>query len=114
MKLSIRARDIELTDDLREQVARRLELALDTFRDHVQEALEYLMDLNGRKVGVDKVAKSSVRVPKIGDVVVRETSTTMPAALNRAARRLMYRLAEALRAEDTLSRESIRAARAAA
>jgi hypothetical protein len=47
-------------------------------------------------------------------MAVRETGTTTSAALNRAARRLKYRLAEALRAEETLSRESIRTAEAAA
>jgi ribosome-associated translation inhibitor RaiA len=113
MELSIRTRDIELTDALREQIDRRLEFALDTFRDHVQDVLVYLMDLNGPKGGVDKLAQITVRARRIGEVAVRETGTTMPAALNRAARRLKYRLAEALRAEETLSRESIRTAQAA-
>lgn len=31
MELSIRTRDLELTDALREQITRRLEFALDTF-----------------------------------------------------------------------------------
>jgi ribosome-associated translation inhibitor RaiA len=114
MELSIRTRDVELTDALREQVARRLEFALDTFRDHVEYTLVYLMDLNGPKGGVDKLAQITVRVPRIGELAVRETGTTIPAALNRAARRLKYRLSEALRAEESLSRESIRTARAAA
>ena len=114
MKLSIRTRDVELTDALREQIERRLEFALDTFRDHVQDTLVYLMDLNGPKGGVDKLAQITVRVHRIGELAVRETGTTMGAALNRAVRRLKYRLAEALRAEVTLSRESIRTAQAAA
>jgi len=114
MRLSIRLRDAELTDTLREHVERRLELSLDTFRDHVQEALVYLVDLNGPKGGVDKLAQITVRVHKIGDLAVRETGTTMYAALNRAARRLKYRLAEALRAEETLSRESVRTVQAVA
>lgn len=113
MKLSIRTRDIELTDELREHVERRLERALDTFRDHVQDAHVYLMDLNGPKGGVDKLAQITVRVSRIGDVAVRDTGTTTSAALSRAARRLKYVLGEALRSEDTISRESIRTAEAA-
>jgi ribosomal subunit interface protein len=113
MKLSIRTRDVELTDALREHIERRLEFAFDTFRDHVHEALVYLMDLNGPKGGVDKLAQITVRVSRVGELAVRETGTTMHAALNRAARRLKYRLSEALRAEETLSRESIRTAQAA-
>lgn len=108
MELSIRTRDVELTEALRDHIVRRLESALDTFRDHVQEAVVYLMDLNGPKGGVDKLAQITIRVSRIGELAVRETGTTMPAALNRAARRLKYRLAEALRAEESPSRESIR------
>jgi ribosome-associated translation inhibitor RaiA len=45
MELSIRMRDLELTDALREQITRHLEFALDTFEDHVEDALVYLIDL---------------------------------------------------------------------
>jgi ribosomal subunit interface protein len=113
MELTIRTRDVELTDALREQIERRLSFALDKFRDHTREALVYLIDLNGPKGGVDKLAQITVRVPRIGEVAVRETGTAMPAAINRAVRRLKYRLAESLRAEETLSRESIRTVQAA-
>jgi ribosomal subunit interface protein len=114
MQISIRTRDIELTDALRDQIERRLKFALDAFQDHVQDALVYLMDLNGPKGGVDKLAQITIRVPGVGELAVRETGTTMPAALNRATRRLKYRLSEALSAVETLSRESIRTAQAAA
>jgi ribosome-associated translation inhibitor RaiA len=114
MELFVRTRNIELTDALREQIERRLDFALDRFRGHVQDTLVYLLDLNGPKGGVDKLAQITVRVSRIGEMAVRETGTTTSAALNRAARRLKYRLAEALRAEETLSRESIRTAEAAA
>jgi ribosome-associated translation inhibitor RaiA len=113
MKLSIRTRDVELTDALREGITRRLEFALDTFDDHIEDAFVYLMDLNGPKGGVDKLCQITVRARGIGDLAVRDTSTTFHAALNRTARRLKYRLAEALRAADGTSRESIRTAQAA-
>jgi len=71
MELSIRTRNIELTDALRAQIERRLEFAFDTFRDHVQDALVYLVDLNGPKGGVDKLAQITVRVSRIGDLAVR-------------------------------------------
>jgi ribosome-associated translation inhibitor RaiA len=103
MELAIRTRDVELTDALREQIERRLELALDTYEDHVQDAFVYLMDLNGPKGGVDKLAQITVRVSRIGELAVRETGTTTSATLNRAARRLKYRLGQALRAEESNS-----------
>ena len=108
MELTIRTRDVELTDELREKITQRLEFALDTFSDHVDEALVYLMDLNGPKGGVDKLCQITVRARGVGELPVRETGTTLQAALNRAARRLKYRLSEALRETETISRESIR------
>lgn len=112
MKISIRTRDVELTDALRKHIERRLEFAVDAFRDHVHDALVYMMDLNGPKGGVDKLAQITLRVSRVGELAVRETGTTMRAALNRAARRLKYRLSEALRTEETLYRKSIRTAQA--
>ena len=114
MELTIRTRDIELTEALRDHIVSRLKSALDSFRDHVQEAVVYLMDLNGPKGGVDKLAQITIRISKIGELAVRESGTTMPAAFNRAARRLKYRVADAVRAEETVSRESIRTTQAAA
>jgi putative sigma-54 modulation protein len=114
MELSIRTRDVELTEVLREQITRRLEFALDTFEDHVEDAFVYLMDLNGPRGGVDKLCQITVRMRGAGELPVRETGTTVQAALNRAVRRLKYRLSESLRANLTLSRESIRTTRVAA
>jgi putative sigma-54 modulation protein len=108
MELSLRTRAVEVTDALHDLVTRRLELALDIFEDRIGETSVYLMDLNGPRGGVDKLCQISVRVSGIGDVVVRETGTTLPAAINRAARRLKYRIAETLRQSSESSTESIR------
>ncbi len=114
MELSIRARSVELTDPLRELVTKRIQLALDTFGDRVKESWVYLMDLNGPKGGVDKLCQVGIHVRGVGDIVVRERGSTVPAALNRAARRLKYRVSEALRHADRPSTESIRTTSAAA
>ena len=114
MELSIRARSIELTDPLRELVTKRIQLAVDTFGDRVKERWVYLMDLNGPKGGVDKLCQVGVHVRGVGDIVVRESGSTVPAALSRAARRLKYRVSEALRHADRPSTESIRTTSAAA
>ena len=113
MELSIRTRDVELTDALREQITRRVEFAFDTFEDYIEDAFVYLMDLNGPKGGVDKLCQIIVRARGLGELPVRETGTTLQAAINRATRRLKYRLSETLRTSDTIPRESIRTARAA-
>lgn len=114
MELSIRTRSIELTDELRDLVNKRMQLALDTFGDRIEGAFVYLMDLNGPKGGVDKLCQITIRAHRLGDVVVRETGKTLAAALNRAARRAKYRVSEALRHADRPSTESIRTEEAAA
>lgn len=113
MELTIRTRNFELTDAIREHVTRRLELALDAFGQHVEDVHVYLADLNGPKGGVDKLAQISVKVRRDGEIAVRETGTTLYAAINRAIRRTKYRVAETIRAGEAPARESIRTAEAA-
>ena len=107
MELSIRTHSIELTDEVRDLVNRRVHFALDAFGDRVEDTLVYLMDMNGPRGGVAELCQITIRAHRVGDVVVRETGTTVAAALNRAARRVKYRLSEALRRADRPSSESI-------
>ena len=101
MELSVRTRSIELTDELRDLVSKRMQLSLDTFGDRIDDTFVYLIDLNGPRGGVDKLCQITVRAHGVGDVVVREAAATVIAALNRAARRAKYRVSESLQqAED--------------
>jgi putative sigma-54 modulation protein len=114
MKLSIRTRSVELTDEVRDLVSKRMQFALDTFGDRIEDTSVYLMDLNGPKGGVDKLCQITIGAHGLGDVVVRETGVTLAAALNRASRRAKYRMSEALRRADRPSTESIRTGQVAA
>jgi putative sigma-54 modulation protein len=108
VKLYIRSRAVDLTDELRDLVTTRIQFALDTFKDRIEDASVYLMDLNGPRGGIDKLCQVSVRAHGVAEVVVRDTGATVGSALNRAARRAKYRVAEALRQADRPSNESIR------
>jgi ribosome-associated translation inhibitor RaiA len=115
MELSIRSRGIDLSDELRDLVARRMQFALDTFEDRVDLTSVYLADLNGPKGGVDKLCQITLRTQGAGEIAVRDTGPSVETALNRAASRVKYRLAEALRqANRPSSTESIRKASEAA
>ena len=72
MELSIRTRAFEATDELRELVERRLQYALDVFKDRIESVSVYLMDLNGPRKGVDKLCQITVRVRGIGNLGVLE------------------------------------------
>lgn len=108
MQISIRTRAIEVTDELRDLVTRRLELALDTFKGRIETASVYLTDMNGPRRGVDKLCQITVSVRGIGNLVVLERGLTVPGALSRAAGRVKYRVSEALRRTIRPSTESIR------
>ena len=82
MELSIRTRDVELTDALREQITRRLEFAFDTFEDHIEDAFVYLIDLNGPKGGVDKLCQIIVRARGLGELPFVRPARRLPAAMN--------------------------------
>jgi putative sigma-54 modulation protein len=114
MELSIRTRAIEATDELRDLVERRLQLALDTFESRIEAASVYMVDLNGPRRGVDKLCQITVRVHGIGNLVVLEKGSNTAAALSRAATRMKYRVSEALRRAGRPSTESIRRSSAAA
>jgi putative sigma-54 modulation protein len=114
MELSIRTRSIETTDELRDLVTRRLQFALDAFAERIESVSVYLMDLNGPRRGVDKLCQITVRVHGIGSLAVLERSSTPAGALSRAARRLKYRVSEALRRSVRPSCESIRTSSEAA
>lgn len=108
MQLSIRTRDVELDDEIRELVERRVHFALDTFQDRIESVGVYFMDLNGPKGGVDKICQLAVRVKGVGELVVLERGPRLVNTLNRAARRLKYRVSEEIRRTVRPSPESIR------
>lgn len=108
MQLSIRTRDVELNDEIRELVERRMQFALDAFQDRIESIGVYFMDLNGPKGGVDKICQVAVRVKGVGELVVLERGPRLAQTLNRAARRLKYRVSEAVRRAVRPSPESIR------
>jgi putative sigma-54 modulation protein len=108
MELSIRTRSVEITDDLRDLICRRLKFALDVFGDRVTRASVYLADVNGPRGGVDKACHLAVAVCGIGDVFVRETGFTAEAAVTLVMRRVKYLVSEALRQSQRPATESIR------
>ena len=114
MKLLIRTRDFELTDEIRDRFTRRVELALDAYASHIEDIQIYVMDLNGPKGGVDKLCQLAVRTRQSGELALREVATTFDAALSRASRRMKHRLSRTLSVNENHPRETIRTSEAVA
>lgn len=87
MRLEIRRRGVEVTEDLRTHLEERLSLALGHFDSHVEVVRVYLRDVNGPRGGLDKQCRIVVALNRRGRVVVTGMDTDIAAAVNSAATR---------------------------
>lgn len=108
MQTDIQSRTVEITDELRERVERRLRFALDAFGDHVGTVKVQLEDLNGPRGGIDKRCQISVAVHGAGSLTFRVSASTINEAIGRATRRLKYRVSDCLRQIQQPETNSIR------
>ena len=87
MRLEIRGQRIELSDAIRDHVARRLHYALGRFEGRVTGATARLADLNGPRGGVDKRCRIIVAMRAQEPILVEDTDTDVYAAVDRASER---------------------------
>lgn len=97
MNLSIRTHGIELSGELQQYVERRIGFALDRYESRLAQVAVYLDDVNGPKGGVDKLCQITAELPGLERVKILEQNATFAAAVDCAARRLGYRIQQALR-----------------
>lgn len=97
MKLSIRARDFEWTPELRSQVERNIEFAVDRYKEQMSDVSVYLADLNGPKGGVDKLCQITANLRgRSKPILILEKAAEILPAVYRATRRLGNRLAKSI------------------
>ncbi|WP_321473962.1 HPF/RaiA family ribosome-associated protein [uncultured Paludibaculum sp.] len=114
MNLSIRTHGIEVTGELQQYVERRIGFALDRYESRLAQVVVYLDDTNGPKGGLDKLCQITAELPGLDRVKILEQNATFAGAVDGAARRLGYRIQQALRRrrpEDAAHRLHRRAAR---
>lgn len=110
MKISIRVRDIEWTPELRKNVERSIEFAIDRYRLQVNEVSVYLADLNGRKGGVDKLCQITANLRgRSNPVLILERGPEILPAVTRAAHRLANRIGERIRRRNRPTARRFRA-----
>lgn len=88
MRLEIRRQSIEIDDEVRSHVERRLAFALGRFRTRVSRVTVYLADLNGPKGGVDKSCRMVAHLGRSGPVTVEDRDAELSPLIDRAADRL--------------------------
>lgn len=96
MQIELSAKDIELSDAVREHVDRRLSFALGRFAGRFGRVRVRLEDDNGPKGGEDKRCRISVEIKGAEDVVVEEIDVEVNAAVSRAAERVGRTIARRL------------------
>jgi len=96
MQIEIQARDFVLTHSLRNHIQRRLDYALSSRDQYIQNILVRLSDINGPRGGRDKCCHIQIVTPQQPDVVIEDTETDMYVAISRAASRASRTLARRL------------------
>jgi putative sigma-54 modulation protein len=93
MTIAIRVRGIEWTDELRKEVERSVEFAVDRYHAHVSHVSVYLMDLNGPKGGADKLCQITAELRRGGNaVLILEKGSEVVPTVHRAVGRLRYQI----------------------
>jgi putative sigma-54 modulation protein len=96
MRIEIKARNIDITDELRELVRRHIRFAFGRIQHRVHRVAVTLSDVNGPRGGVDQRCLVRVSGRPSWHVVVRdedaEVTTALSRALNRAGRVVARRI----------------------
>lgn len=114
IRIVVRVKGIEFTDELRNAVERIIAFAVDRHVFQVDSISVYLADLNGPKRGVDKVCQITANLTRGNPVPILEEGNETLSMVNRAAHRLGHRIAHTLqrlrRPDLQRFRKSMRAA----
>lgn len=96
MEIAVRVRELGWTEELQNEVERRIEYAVDRHRSRIDRISVYLTDLNGPRGGTDKLCQITADVRGARPVLILERGDDLLAVVNRAARRLGYRIGRSI------------------
>jgi ribosomal subunit interface protein len=88
MEMSIRGRQLDLTDFFKNYVQRRLGFAMSKFDSRIRGVEVVVCDVNGPRGGVDKACAITATVRPIGRVFARAVAIDSYAAVDSAVSRL--------------------------
>lgn len=99
MKIQIRKRNVEVNEELRAHVERRLGYALGRFGDRIGGVTVRFSDINGHRGGVDKRCQIDVDLQAARAVRVEDTDADLFAVVDRAAHRAARSIARVIERE---------------
>lgn len=87
MNLNIRQSGIEIPQEARERLEKRLHFALGRMSHRVRRIQVHLADENGPRGGIDKSCTVLVKLARGGEVVIADRDADLSALLDRAVNR---------------------------
>ena len=96
MKLTIRARHVEIDPELRAQLQRRLDFALGRLANAIRAIDVTIVDTNGPKGGEDKQCRIRIRGPSLNEIVIEHVGADVLATVSIAAERAGRAVARSL------------------
>lgn len=88
MQVTIRAKQVELTEELREHVRVRLGFGLSRFGHRIRTVVVNLADINGPRGGLDQQCQVVVKLRPSGEVSVQHVDRDLFSAVSLAADRV--------------------------
>jgi ribosome-associated translation inhibitor RaiA len=87
MQLEIRRHGIEIDDEVKSRLERRLDFALGRLGRHIQRVWVNLTDENGPRGGIDKRCRILVRLQHLPDVLVEDRDADLRSLIDRTINR---------------------------
>lgn len=87
MQFDIRRQGIDIDDDAKSRLARRLDFALGRLGQHVHRVWVHLADENGQRGGIDKRCRILVRLAHLPDVLVEDRDASLVVLIDRTVNR---------------------------
>ncbi len=96
MDIAVRVRELGWNEELQKHVERSIEYAVDRHRNRIDRISVYLTDLNGPRGGGDKLCHIIADLRGTRPVLILERGDDLLAVINRATRRLGYRIGRSI------------------
>ena len=96
MRLHIRSRKIEVTDELNDFIADRFSRALDRFEDRIRDISVLITDVNGPKGGTDKLLRIRVLISGCENLFLSAFGPNLSLMIDTAAGRMKEHVSSAI------------------
>lgn len=88
MKIELRFRDLEVTEELKDHAERQVHFHLSRFGGELTHVVIRVRDVNGPREGIDKHCQVTARGPRLGSTRIEAQSADASSAIDLAMERM--------------------------